>query len=148
MSQKVPKTSNITAAETLVRGTLVWHNHSCLPTRLDNRVFFAQLREVHARADVLSVNAGFGPSTAAEHLAMIVGLAAQIKQGAVWCRLVHTIADIEAARASATSARLRPPANTGRLSEPETDHVSAFAAVRFSIMSAAKSKAPDRPDRG
>jgi membrane dipeptidase len=91
--------SNFAAAEGLVRKTLVWDNHACLPLRPQDYEFFARLKSVAASGvDVISVNVGFGPVPLGRHEAMIAGLTRWLDRESDWCQLVRSVADIEAAR--------------------------------------------------
>ncbi|BBE32404.1 dipeptidase [Sphingosinicella microcystinivorans] len=91
--------ARMTDAENLVRDALVWDNHTCLPLRPDDHDFFARLRAIAAAGvDVISVNIGFGPVSLAQHEAMIAGLTRWLAREGDWCRLVRSVADIEAAR--------------------------------------------------
>ncbi|WP_430446764.1 dipeptidase [Sphingorhabdus contaminans] len=91
----------MTDGDNLVRDALVWDNHACLPLRPDDYDFFDRLRAVAAAGvNVVSVNVGFGPVPLAQHEAMIAGLSRWLERQGEWCRLVRSVADIEAARAS------------------------------------------------
>ena len=91
---------NVVEAETLVRDALVWDNHTCLPLRPNDHDFFGRLATVAAAGvNVISVNVGFGPVPLKQHEAMIAGLTRWLASAGDWCRLVHSVADIEAAHA-------------------------------------------------
>lgn len=52
----------------LLRSTVVWDNHTCLPMRADES-FLPKLKRFHdAGVTLVSVNAGFGPMPAGEHV--------------------------------------------------------------------------------
>lgn len=58
-------------AQVLLRSTLVWDNHACMPLRTDAR-FLPQLeRYRNAGVDVVSLNVGFAEMSWAEHLQVL-----------------------------------------------------------------------------
>lgn len=113
--------SNINQAQELMRTSLVWDNHACMPLRPDDASFLPQLQDVRAAGvDVISLNAGFGPSGPDEHLAMLESFTEWLNARADDYRIVLTVDDIQDARRDGKLAVLfdvegMAPLNGGRL---------------------------------
>lgn len=86
-------------AHTIVRDSLVWDNHACMPLRPEDASFLPQLLSVHeSGVDVISLNIGFGPIPLETHLAMMESIHRWIDNNTDRAALVRSIADIDAAR--------------------------------------------------
>jgi membrane dipeptidase len=86
-------------AKRIVREALVWDNHACMPLRPEDHSFLPQLFDVHASGvDIVSLNAGFGPTPLSLHLDMLESFHRWIDSNTARVRLVRTVADIDAAR--------------------------------------------------
>jgi membrane dipeptidase len=113
--------SNINQAQELMRTSLVWDNHARMPLRPEDASFLPQLQDVRAAGvDVISLNAGFGPSGPDEHLAMLDCFTEWLNARADDHRIVLTVDDIQDARRDGKLAVLfdvegMAPLNGGRL---------------------------------
>jgi len=86
-------------ARALVKGTLVWDNHACMPLRPGDESFLDQLQRVHAAGvDVVSLNVGFGPQLLQDHLRMLASFRCWLAARSDRYVLAHSLADIEEAR--------------------------------------------------
>ncbi|MGY2373994.1 dipeptidase [Pseudomonas sp. SDO524_S393] len=80
---------------------LVWDNHACMPLTPHDVSFLDQL-EWHRRAgtDVVMLNVGFGDDAIEAHLRMLATFRAWLAARPTHYRLIHSVADIHAARAA------------------------------------------------
>jgi membrane dipeptidase len=85
--------------QALLRDSLVWDNHACMPLRPDDDSFLPQLeRARRTGVNVISVNIGFGDDSVEQHVRMLAQLRHWIGARPDDYLLVHTVADIERAR--------------------------------------------------
>jgi membrane dipeptidase len=78
----------------LLRSTLVWDNHGCMPLRADAR-FLPQLeRYRRASVTVASLNVGFADQTTFEHLRILSFMRSWIAQHSDGYRLVSNVEDV------------------------------------------------------
>lgn len=90
-----------TRAATLLRSSLVWDNHTCLPLRPDDASFLPQLsRHKAAGFDAVMVNVGFGEMGPEAHLKMLASLRDWFASRPSDYVLIDTAEDIDRARAS------------------------------------------------
>jgi membrane dipeptidase len=83
----------------LLRASLVWDNHACMPLRPDDDAFLPQLeRARQTGVTVVSLNIGFGDDTVEQHFKMLAQLRRWIVERPAQYLLVHTVADVERAR--------------------------------------------------
>jgi membrane dipeptidase len=81
--------------------SLVWDNHACMPLRPHDHSFLDQLGPIRqSGVDVISLNIGFGPQSADEHLAMLDSFAGWLGEHSEDYVLVRSVKDIETARQS------------------------------------------------
>ena len=86
-------------AAALLRTSLVWDHHTCLPLRPGDESFISQLARHHAAGfDAVTVNAGFGEMGPEAHVRMLATLRRWLKARPDGYVLVETAADIELAR--------------------------------------------------
>ena len=89
-----------TRAAALLRASLVWDNHTCLPLRPNDRSFLPQLaRHKAAGFDAVTVNVGFGDMGPEAHLRMLAALREWLGARPGEYALIETAQDIERARA-------------------------------------------------
>jgi membrane dipeptidase len=92
---------SLAMARDIIASSLVWDNHACMPLRPDDHSFLPQLRAVReSGVDVISLNAGFGPQSAKEHLAMLDGFATWFAERPDDYLLIRSAADVDTARNS------------------------------------------------
>lgn len=85
----------------LLRDSVVWDNHTCLPLRPDDATFLPQLaRHKAAGFDAVTVNVGFGDMTPAEHLRMLDALRNWFAARPSEYLLIDGAEDVERAHAS------------------------------------------------
>ncbi len=95
----------IERARALLDRSLVWNNHTCLPLRAKDEVFFPQIeRERRAGIDVTSINVGFGPQTLESHVRVIAGMREWFSRNSDRYTLVRSARDIDLARERGTLA--------------------------------------------
>lgn len=87
-------------AEMLLRSSVVWDNHTCLPLRLDEEFLPRLERCRQAGATVVSVNVGFGQMSWAEHLQIISFLRQWIGSQPQTYQLLHTVEDVHRCKAA------------------------------------------------
>jgi membrane dipeptidase len=88
-------------ATTLVRDSLVWDNHGCMPLRPDDEAFLPQLARYRAAGvDVAIINVGFGEQGVEEHLRMLAHFRRWIGARPDEYVLIDTVDDIALARAT------------------------------------------------
>lgn len=86
-------------AERLLRESLVWDNHACLPLRPEDESYLPQLERYRdAGVDVVVVNIGFGEQSVEAHLRMLASFRSWLGRHDDRFRLAATVADIAAAR--------------------------------------------------
>lgn len=91
-------------AEALLRSSLVWDNHGCLPLRPFDEEFLPQLEMYRsAGVDVAMINIGFGEQGIEQHVRMIAHFRRWIAERNDRYLLIETVDDIERAR---TTGRL------------------------------------------
>ena len=92
----------MTDARTVLRESLVWDNHGCMPvTRPLDESFLPQLQRYRAAGvDAVMLNIGFGEMTVEEHVRMLAGMRRWLKARPDQYVLIATADDIEAARAT------------------------------------------------
>jgi membrane dipeptidase len=96
-----------TKARALLRDTLVWDNHACMPLRPLDESFLPQLaRHKAAGADVVSLNIGFGEQGIEDHVRMAAQMRRWLSLHADDYVLAGTVADIARARAEGKLAVL------------------------------------------
>lgn len=94
-------TGRAAEARAIVADALVWDNHACMPLRPDDASFLPQLAGLReAGVDVVSLNIGFGPIGPDAHLAMLTAFTDWLAARPSEYRIVHTLADVDAARAA------------------------------------------------
>jgi membrane dipeptidase len=82
----------------LLQGTFVWDNHTCMPLRLDDE-YLPQLRRARESGfDVVGLNVGFGAMNADTHLKQLAFFRHWIRRHADEFRLVGTVEEIKAAK--------------------------------------------------
>jgi membrane dipeptidase len=92
---------SLAKAREIVSTSLVWDNHACMPLRPDDDRFLPELQLVRrSGVDVISLNVGFGPQGPDEHLAMLDSFTTWLRERPAEYLLIHSAADIEAARNS------------------------------------------------
>ncbi len=90
-----------TPAAALLRASLVWDNHACMPLRPSDTSFLPQLaRHKAAGFDAVTVNVGFGDMGPEPHLRMLAALRHWLKARPADYVLIETADDIERARAT------------------------------------------------
>jgi len=88
-------------AAALLRDSLVWDHHTCMPLRPDDPSFLPQLaRHKAAGFDAVTVNVGFGDMGPEAHLRMLAALRGWLKARPAEFLLIESADDIELARAS------------------------------------------------
>lgn len=86
-------------ARSLLDTAIVWDNHSCMPLRADES-FLPQLERFRkVGVNVVSINVGFAEIPWEEHIRVISFMRHWIAKRPGDYRLVHTVADIERAKA-------------------------------------------------
>ena len=98
-----PKTTppENTPAAALLRDSLVWDHHTCMPLRPLDTSFLPQLqRHKTAGFDAVTVNVGFGEMGVEEHFRMIASLRHWLLARPADYVLIESASDIESARAS------------------------------------------------
>ncbi|MEO5688157.1 MAG: membrane dipeptidase [Burkholderiaceae bacterium] len=80
---------------------LVWDNHACMPLKPHDTSFLPQLqRHRDAGVDVVMVNVGYGDDGVEAHLRMLASMRDWLAAHPADYRLIDTVDDIDAARAS------------------------------------------------
>lgn len=88
-----------TPAAALLRASLVWDNHVCMPLRPHDATFLPQLARHHAAGfDMVTINVGFGDMGIEPHLRMLAALRHWFRARPDEYLLVETADDIERAR--------------------------------------------------
>jgi membrane dipeptidase len=88
-------------AQALLRDSLVWDNHGCMPLRPYDTTFLPQLQRYRdADADVVMLNVGFGEQGVEEHVRMLAALRQWLLARPQDYVLLDTVDDIEHARAT------------------------------------------------
>jgi len=88
-------------AQTLLRSSLVWDNHGCLPLRPFDEAFLPQLELYRSSGvDVAMVNIGFGEQGIEEHIRMLAHFRRWIGARGDQYLLIETVEDIARARAT------------------------------------------------
>ncbi len=86
-------------AAALLRKTLVWDHHTCMPLRpLDSRFLPQLARHKAAGFDAVTVNVGFGDQGAEQHLRMLAAIRHWLLARPAEYVVVQTAGDIELAR--------------------------------------------------
>ena len=89
-----------TPGAALLRDSLVWDHHTCMPLRPDDTSFLPQLaRHKAAGFDAVTVNVGFGDMGPEAHLRMLAAFRRWLKARPDDYVLIETAADIERAHA-------------------------------------------------
>lgn len=84
--------SNSARAQALLRGTLTWDNHACMPLDTNAPRFLPQLnRAKRAGCDVIALNVGYGASGVADHVATIARFRDWIARHPAELELVTTV---------------------------------------------------------
>ena len=90
-----------TPAAALLRTSLVWDNHTCLPLRPGDTSFLPQLQRHRAAGfDAVTVNVGFGEMGPEPHLRMLAALRHWLLARPAEYVLIESAADIERAHAT------------------------------------------------
>lgn len=90
---------NAQRAKKLLASSLVWDNHACLPLRPGDRDFIGQLSSLRDYGiDVVSINVGFGPQALEDHIRMLADFRRWLLFEQDECRLVGSLAELDAAR--------------------------------------------------
>ena len=80
--------------EALLRSSIVWDNHGCMPLRADDS-FLPQLeRYRQSGVSLVSLNAGFADISVLEHLRVLSYMRRWISQHSDTCGLVSTVEDV------------------------------------------------------
>lgn len=88
-------------ARDLVRSSLVWDNHGCMPLRHDDEDFLPQLERYRtAGVDLAVINIGFGEQGIEEHIRIIAHFRHWLGRHADRYTIVRSADDIEDARAA------------------------------------------------
>ena len=88
-------------ARTLLRSSLVWDNHGCMPLRPLDDEFLPQLELYRSSGvDVAMINIGFGEQGIEEHIRMVAHLRRWIVARPDDFLLIETVDDIGRARAT------------------------------------------------
>lgn len=92
--------ASATPAAALLRDSLVWDHHACMPLRPDDTSFLPQLaRHKAAGFDAVTLNVGFGDMGPEAHLRMLASMRQWLVARPELYVLVETADDIERARA-------------------------------------------------
>jgi membrane dipeptidase len=93
--------TDLAAAHKLLRETLVWDNHGCMPVdRPHDTSFLPQLQRYRAAGvDVVTINIGFGDQGVEQHLRTLASMRHWLLAHSDEYRLAATADDIEQARA-------------------------------------------------
>jgi membrane dipeptidase len=87
------------AMNALVRESIVWDNHGCMPLRPHDERFLPQLeRYRESGMTVVSLNVGFGPDGIAEHVRMLAHFRRWLDERADRYLLVERVADVRRAK--------------------------------------------------
>lgn len=87
-------------ANEVIRSSLVWDNHACMPLRPFDDSFLPQLQRLRdAGFGFVSLNIGFGEQGIEDHVRMIAHFRRWVKRHSDDYALVETTADIDRARA-------------------------------------------------
>ena len=90
-----------TPAAALLRGSLVWDHHTCMPLRPLDTSFLPQLQRHHAAGfDAVTVNVGFGEMGVEEHLRMLASLRHWLLARPETYVLIAAADDVERARST------------------------------------------------
>jgi membrane dipeptidase len=101
MEEPALKPEMLDIAREIVRTSLVWDNHACMPLRPEDHSFLPQLEDVRASGvNVISLNVGFGPQGPDEHLAMLDSFSTWVSSHSDDYLLIQSIADVETAQKS------------------------------------------------
>ncbi len=88
-------------ARALLRESLVWDNHGCMPMRPHDLSFMPQLQRYRdAGVDVAIINAGFGDMGIEQHVRMLAAMRHWLLQRPDQYVVIDTVDDIDTARAS------------------------------------------------
>ena len=88
-------------AQSLIRSSLVWDNHGCLPLRPFDDAFLPQLELYRSSGvDVAMINIGFGDQGIEDHVRMLAHFRRWIAARSDSFVLIETVDDIERARAT------------------------------------------------
>jgi membrane dipeptidase len=92
----------VTDARAVLRESLVWDNHGCMPvTRPLDTSFLPQLQRYRAAGvDAVMLNIGFGEMSVEEHVRMLAGMRHWLKARPDEYVLIATADDVETARAT------------------------------------------------
>jgi membrane dipeptidase len=86
-------------AKSLLEGSIVWDNHSCMPLRADES-FLPQLERFRkVGVNVVSLNVGFAEMPWEEHIRVLSFMRHWIAKHPAAYRLVHSVEDIQRAKA-------------------------------------------------
>lgn len=92
--------SSVTAAEVL-RSSIAWDNHACMPLRPFDETFLPQLERCRrAGYTTVTLNVGFGELTAVDHLRMLAHLRHWLQARPQQYRIIKTVDDISEAKES------------------------------------------------
>ncbi len=87
------------AAANLLRKTLVWDNHACMPLRPGDESFLPQLERDRASGiDMVCLNVGFGPQTLEDHIRMLAAFRRWLGARPDRYVLVESLDDLDRAR--------------------------------------------------
>ncbi len=94
--------THLAAAVALLRDTLVWDNHGCMPVdRPHDTSFLPQLQRYRAvGVDMASINIGFGDQGIEQHMRTLASMRHWLLANSSQYQLVDTAEDIEQARAT------------------------------------------------
>lgn len=88
-------------AQSLLRSSLVWDNHGCMPLRPDDETFLPQLELYRSSGvDVAMINVGFGEQGIEEHVRLLAHFRRWIAARDDRYVLIETVDDIARARAT------------------------------------------------
>src|SRR5215467_12189017 len=95
------KTQTVNArTEAVLRSSIVWDNHACMPLRPGDTTFLPQLERVRkAGVDVISLNVSFDVVPPQEAFGMLATFRRWIQEHSEHYSLVDSVSDIEAAKA-------------------------------------------------
>jgi membrane dipeptidase len=97
MAQMASSASNATAD--LLRSTVVWDNHACMPLRPLDQRFLPQLERCRqAGVTVVTLNVGFGEQTLADHVRMLAHFRHWLGERPQQYRIAESVEDITAAK--------------------------------------------------
>jgi membrane dipeptidase len=133
VTQPVPMSVRAAA---LLADAVAWDNHGCMPIRPMDEAFLPELTRYRAAGfTVASLNVGFGSDSVESHLRMLASLRSWVQRHVDHYRLVQTVADIHAAKASGQLAVVFDIEGMGAVADqPELVNVYSALGVRWMLV--------------